>query len=260
MTQQFLCVGGLEIPYVSRARAVAAIDRSLEGAGQIRVAFANANTMLQAMTSTEYARAFNSFLVLNDGVGIDICSRLFNGRRFDENLNGTDFTPALLRESRHDFRIFLLGGKPGVAEDAASKFAEAHPRHKVVGVHNGYFEDADAPDVIARINASKADLVLVALGNPRQEQFVATHARDIEAPVILMVGALFDFVAGRVIRAPRFVRAARAEWMFRLLQEPRRLGRRYTLDVVRFLARLLWMKTSRRRRPSSIKRRLRPEN
>lgn len=256
---EFLSIAGLEIPYTSRAKAIAAIDRSLEGAGQIRVAFCNANTMLQALTSSDYARDFRHFLVLNDGVGVDICSKILNGRRFAENLNGTDFTPAFLRETRHSLRIFLLGGRPGVAEEAAAKFAADHPRHTIVGTHDGYFEDERAVEIIGEINRSGADLVLVAFGNPRQERFVAAHAGDIAAPVILMVGALFDFTAGRVVRAPALIRALRAEWVFRLAQEPRRLGRRYTIDVVRFLVTVMQLRSRRKAAPTVVQRRLRPE-
>ncbi|PZQ19212.1 MAG: glycosyltransferase [Ancylobacter novellus] len=258
-TQHFLRIGGLEIPYATRERAIAAIDRSFEGAGPIRVAFCNANTMLMALDSRDYAQSFSSFLVLNDGVGVDLCSRLFNGRPFEQNLNGTDFVPALLRESRHVFRIFLLGGKPGVAEEAAAKFAEDHPRHSVVGTRDGYFSDEETAHVVAEINRSGASLVLVALGNPRQEEFVAAHGKALEAEVVLMVGALFDFVAGRVVRAPKVMRAARAEWLFRFAQEPRRLGRRYTVDVVRFLAQIAWLKAMRKGLQSVTGRRLRPE-
>lgn len=256
----FLRVGRLEIPYTTRAQAIAAIDRSLDGAGPIRVAFCNANTMLQTLNSSDYARAFDDFLVLNDGVGVDFCSRLLNGRRFEENLNGTDFVPAMLRESRHAYRIFLLGGKAGVAEDAAARLLADHSRHAIVGVRDGYFSDQHAADVVAEINRSGADLVLVALGNPRQEEFVAAHGPQLEAPVVVMVGALFDFLAGRVTRAPKLVRVMRAEWIFRLMQEPRRLGRRYTVDVVRFIAAIGRLRVQRRAIPALSRRRLRPES
>lgn len=258
-TERCLRIDGLELPYTTRERAIAAIDGSLDGEGPIRVAFCNANTMLKALRSRDYARAFEGFLVLNDGLGVDLCSLLVNGRRFEENLNGTDFTPALLRESRHAFRIFLLGGRPGVAEQAAAKFADAFPRHEIAGFRDGYFAEDGADEVVAEINRSGADLVLVALGNPRQEQFVAAVGAKLDAPVVLMVGALFDFVAGRVVRAPRIVRAARAEWLFRLAQEPRRLARRYTVDVVRFLVLIAWLKATRRAPRSIPQSRLRPE-
>ncbi len=257
----YLRVGGLEIPYVDRARAIQAIQKSFEDRRQIRVAFCNANTMLQAFESRDYARTLSRCLVLNDGVGVDICSRLINGRRFEQNLNGTDLTPALLGATRQELRIFLLGARPGVADEAGRRLEERFPRHRIVGVRDGYFADEQAGEVVAEINAAQPDLVLVALGNPRQENFVATHAADIEAPAVMMVGALFDFIAGRVVRAPRVVRALRAEWLFRLVQEPRRLGRRYTIDVVRFFGWIAWHKLRRASEAVDLApRRLRPES
>ncbi|WP_020180164.1 WecB/TagA/CpsF family glycosyltransferase [Methylopila sp. M107] len=238
----YLRVGALEIPYVNRASAIQAIEKSFEDRRQIRVAFCNANTMLKALDSRDYMRALGRFLVLNDGLGVDICSRLFAGRRFEQNLNGTDFIPALMRESGRDLKIFLLGAKPGVADEAARQIEDRYPRHRVVGTHDGYFTDAEAPEVVAEINAAAPDLLLVALGNPRQEMFVAAHAASIEAPAVIMVGALFDFIAGRVARAPKIVQTLRAEWLFRLAQEPRRLGKRYTVDVVRFFATIFWLR------------------
>lgn len=257
----YLRVGGLEIPYVGKAKAIETIDRSFEDRRRIRVAFCNANTMLKTLDSREMMRAMSRFLVLNDGIGVDLCSRLLNGRAFDENLNGTDFTPALLEASSNDLRVFLFGAKPGVADEAARKLRERYPRHEIVGVRHGYFAPEEADAVVAEINAAKPDLVLVALGNPMQELFVARHAVALEAPVVIMVGALFDFIAGRVVRAPKIVRAVRAEWLFRLAQEPRRLGRRYTVDVVRFFSKILVLKLRQRPAPEteSADRRLRAE-
>ena len=191
--------------------------------------------MLRALDSREYAEKLGSFLVLNDGIGVDLASMLYEGERFPENLNGTDFVPDLLAHTTRSLRIYLLGGKQGVAEQAACKLIERFPAHQVVGARNGYFTAAEAGEVVAGINDVQPDLVLVALGNPRQEEFIAAHRDKIDAPVLIGVGALFDFVAGRVVRAPQAFRALRLEWLFRLLQEPRRLGKRYTIDTARFL-------------------------
>ncbi len=232
---RYLRVGPLAIPYVTREKAIQTIERSFQDRQQIRVAFCNANTMLQALESRDYAEKLGSFLVLNDGIGVDLCSWLFSGERFADNLNGTDFVPDLLGQSRQRLKIYLLGGQPGVAEQAARRFSERYPAHSVVGARDGYFTSEQSEQVVRAINAAAPDLLLVALGNPRQEEFIALNRDRIEAPVLIGVGALLDFVAGRVVRAPRLVRACRAEWLFRLAQEPRRLGRRYTVDVARLL-------------------------
>ena len=263
---RFLTVGPVEIPYVDRAKAIQTIDRSFHDRKQIKVAFCNANTMLRALKSRPYAQALSRFLVLNDGVGLDICSVLFAGRPFDDNLNGTDFVPDLLTRATRDLRIFLLGGAPGTAEAAARRLVEDHPRHTIVGARHGFFGEDETDAVIASVNAAAPDLVLVAMGNPRQEEFIATAYRRLDAPVLVGIGALLDFTAGNVVRAPALVRALRAEWLFRLAQEPRRLARRYTVDVAGFLlivARLRLAAALSRRRAAAgaaegAPRRLRP--
>lgn len=236
---RFLKIAGFEIPYVGKSQVIAAIDRSIEDRRQIRIAFCNANTMLMALRSKAYARTLARLLVLNDGVGVNLCARIFTGRAFEENLNGTDFTPDVLAESRHAMKFYLFGARPGVADEAARRIEAAYPRHQVVGTRHGYFSESEAPAIVEAINRSGADLVLVALGNPRQEEFLVAHGGKLDAPVVMAVGALLDFIAGKVVRAPRLMRLFRAEWLFRLAQEPRRLGRRYTLDVAGFLLTIL---------------------
>lgn len=230
-----LTVGPVEIPYLRRDEAIATVERALNGGGQIRVAFCNANTMLQALTRPSFAQVLRSFLVLNDGVGMNLCSRLFTGRPFEDNLNGTDFVPDVLRDSGMDLRVYLLGGAPGTAEAAGVRLAAEHPRHAIVGTRHGFFDDREIDAVLADIARAAPDLLLVGMGNPRQEEFVAAVADRLAVPVMMAVGAFLDFTAGNVARAPKPIRALRAEWLFRLAQEPRRLGRRYTVEVAAFL-------------------------
>lgn len=227
-------VGPVEIPYLGRDEAIGTIDRSFRDGAPLRVAFCNANMMRQALTHSDYARKLRGFLVLNDGVGMDICSRLFTGRPFATNLNGTDLVPELLDRSAAALRIYLLGGAPGTADAAARRLGQTHPRHRVVGTHHGFFSERDADAVLADIDRAGPDLLLVGMGNPRQEEFIAAADGRLTVPVVMAVGAFLDFTAGNVQRAPRPIRALRVEWLFRLAQEPRRLGRRYTVDVALF--------------------------
>ncbi len=158
---------------------------------------------------------------------------------FRQNLNGTDLVPAFLAAETVPRTLFLLGAKPGIAEAAARNLALLHPQHRVVGVRDGYFAPEETGAVIAAINAASPDILLVALGNPGQEMFIAEHAHRIDARVLMGVGALLDYTAGASLRAPAALRLVRLEWLFRLLREPRRLGRRYTVDIVVFLVAIL---------------------
>ena len=233
-----LSVGPVAIPYLRRDEALAIVDCALRGGDPVRVAFCNANMLLQALDRPSFAQALKSFLVLNDGIGMDLCSRLFTGKPFRDNLNGTDFVPDVLRSSGVALRIFLVGGAPGTAEVAAQRLSVDHPRHLVVGTWHGFFDDREI-DVVAEAVARVApNLLLVGMGNPRQEEFIAAAGTRLSVPVIMAVGAFLDFQAGRVVRAPAALRRLRAEWLFRLAQEPRRLGRRYTVDVASFLVRI----------------------
>lgn len=233
--QARLSVGPVEVAYLRRDEALEAVGRAFRDRAPVRIAFCNANTMLHALSRPRFAETLAGFLVLNDGLGMNLCSRLFTGRPFRDNLNGTDFTPEVLRADGPDLRIFLLGGAPGTAEAAAARLAVQFPRHRIVGTRDGFFGDDEADAVAEAVARAEPDLLLVGMGNPRQEEFIAAAAPRLSVPVVMAVGAFLDFTAGNVVRAPAVVRAVRAEWLFRLAQEPRRLGRRYTVDVVAFL-------------------------
>lgn len=240
---RYLTAGPLEIPFVTRGQALRTIDRSFYDRAQICLAFCNANTMLKALESRSFAKTLSQFLLLNDGVGLDLCSLILARRTFDDNLNGTDFIPDLIKYASIDLKIFLLGGEPGIAERAAEGLAALEPRHRIVGTHHGYFDERDASGIVDSINAAAPDLLLVALGNPQQEMFISRYRGRLRVPVLIGVGAFLDYMAGKVKRAPKAIRSLRFEWLFRLLQEPRRLGSRYTIGILRFgfaVLRLRW--------------------
>ncbi|MDW4498530.1 WecB/TagA/CpsF family glycosyltransferase [Sulfitobacter sp. D35] len=214
------------------------IRQLLAPGGRNRVAFLNAHCANVMHRDAEYADAMQTAgMVLPDGIGVDLAARM-TGAELEENLNGTDFVPALLAEAAHrGLAVFLLGGRPGVAEAAARKLCLSTPGLRIAGTRDGYEGAADTADAIRAINASKADIVLVAMGVPAQDIWLARHADKIEARVTMGVGALFDFLADRVRRAPASVRRARCEWIWRLAMEPRRMAGRYLVGNVSFMVR-----------------------
>lgn len=175
----------------------------------------------------------DDIILVNDGFGMDIASKLLLQRQFADNLNGTDFTPFLFAHSKVPLRIFLLGGKPDV-----NKRAAAHVKHMlgqvVVGFCDGYAGIRNTPDLVQKINAAKAQIILVAMGNPMQEQWILDHRVALDANLLIGVGALFDFWSGDKQRAPAVIKQLRFEWLYRLYLEPRRLLRRYTWDIIIF--------------------------
>lgn len=197
------------------------------------VFFANTNFIVKCRALATKIMADESIMIVNDGVGMDIAAGLIRGSRFKENLNGTDFTPYLLRKASHPLRLFLLGGKPLVVKQAAD-YARQMLGQEVVGTCDGYAGMSEAR-LTERIARAKPDVLLVALGNPIQEQWVLQHHQELQLPLVMGVGALFDFWAGNKPRAPRWVQGLKLEWFYRLCLEPRRLFRRYTVDIMRFL-------------------------
>lgn len=227
---------GVEISVMSRNDAVDALDQAVAQNFQQRIAFANAHTLRLAARNPDLRKALRRFLVLNDGFGVDIASRMKFGRRFPANLNGTDFVPHYLTNTRHKLRIFLLGARPEIVRSTAARFAALYPRHSIVGARDGYLsQETDIQLVRHEIKTSKADILLVAMGNPLQEIWIDKHCHDLPVPLQLGVGALFDFASGRMRRAPGWIRRARCEWLYRLALEPRRLFSRYVVGNIVFL-------------------------
>jgi beta-1,4-glucosyltransferase len=194
--------------------------------------FANTNFVLQCQPIRNWLNG-DDVIIVNDGIGMDIASLLKHGKRYKDNLNGTDFMPLLFKTFTQRHKLFLLGGKSGVAEKAGDAI-EQQTGQLVVGCADGYCH-IDPSALCARINASGADIVLVAMGNPIQEEWIRQHMGTLNARLFVSVGALFDFLSGDVQRAPQWVQKIRFEWLYRLTREPRRLAQRYTLDLARFL-------------------------
>ena len=202
----------------------------------MRVAFMNADCINIAARDDRYRRDVEGMDArLPDGVGLALAARMV-GARFTDNLNGTDLFPVLCAEAvRRGRSVYFFGGAPGVADRAAAAATRAHPGLKVAGAAHGYGNDE--AEAVARINASGADIVLVAMGAPLQEAFIARHSDALEADLCMGVGGLFDFLAEEKPRAPLPMRRAGMEWTWRLAVEPTRLGRRYLLGNPLFLAR-----------------------
>lgn len=236
-----ICVG-------TRSQTVELLDGRFERGESAVVAFANAHLLNIASRAEQFRRILQKVIVVNDGIGVDIASLFLFGSTFPNNLNGTDFTPHYLANTRHRYRIFLLGSRPGVAEKAARYLSRHCPRHRIVGCHHGYFSEEGSAGIVNMVKSSGADVILVAMGNPLQERWLADNLAATGCRLGFAVGALFDFVTGHSRRAPRWVQAARLEWAHRLLHEPRRLWRRYLLGNPLFLLRVFgqWLSGAQR--------------
>ncbi len=232
-------IGGVGIAVISREAAIAGLFEAIVGGGHVKLAFCNANLVNAASGDAALQRSLSTFLVLADGIGVDIGSWMLHGASFPANLNGTDFFPAFFAGRGRALHVGLIGGRPGVADRAVERLTQIYPKHRFRVVSHGYYATEDEGALLEGLKADRPDLLLVAMGNPLQERFIAGKLGAQHCAVAAGVGALFDFFAGEVPRAPDAIRKARLEWIYRLWREPRRLWRRYVLGNPAFLMRML---------------------
>ena len=217
---------GVDVDAVTMAEAVDVVRRAMDTRAGVMVATANAEMLMRATHDEELRRILNaSALVVPDGAGTGWAARHL-GHAMPERVAGYDLAQELLRcapaEGR---RVYFFGSAPGVAEKAKAKAEQLYPGIEIVGVRNGFFSPADNAAIIAEIRAARPDLLLVALGVPKQEKWIAAHLAELDVPVAIGVGGTLDVMAGVMKRAPHWMQKAKLEWLFRGLMQPKRAGR-----------------------------------
>lgn len=229
------------------------IDQALEYFEQIllqrprarahAVFFVNAHTLNVACEEPGFREVLcGADRVFGDGTGVRWAVRSLHGHALRDNVNGTDVVPLLFeRLAGRGLSYFLLGNTAERIERAASKARTAFPGWSLAGFHHGYLDglDREAQEaVVQRVNASGADLLLVGMGNPKQEQWIARHLPQLTVPLCMGTGGLFDYWVGDLVRAPAWVRRLGYEWLHLLLRQPRK-ARRYLIGNPKFLARVV---------------------
>jgi N-acetylglucosaminyldiphosphoundecaprenol N-acetyl-beta-D-mannosaminyltransferase len=204
------------------------------------VCYANAHTVNLACGDPRLRHILRTCEVLYaDGASLVWASR-WSVRRLPERMTAADYFPRFARRCAEEgLSLYLLGGRHGIAEEAARQLRARSPNLKVAGLHHGYFEADESDRLVAEINAAKPDVVVVGLSSPRQEYWVSRHAADLTAPVCWCVGGLFDYLAGRERRAPAWLCRLGCEWLFRLAVDPVGKWRRYLLGNPLFAWRTL---------------------
>ena len=231
-------IGPVNFAVMNRAEAIQDVVDAVETRRPAVFAFCNMHTFNLARRMPALAGALSRAKVFNDGIGIDLASQLIHGRAFPANLNGTDLTPAVLAGLSRPVRVCLVGSRLDVVERAAESFAQRYPMVQVVDVHDGFFDAAQSESLIDRLQRIEPDLVLVGMGNPRQELWAIDAATRVNS-TFLCVGAFLDFASGSIRRAPDLVRRLRGEWLYRLAMEPRRLSGRYLIGGPLFMLHVL---------------------
>lgn len=239
---------GIEIDTVRMHEAVArvlewTVDRR-DGCRYVVTPNVDHAVMYQERDDLRQAYAGAS-LVLADGRPVVWVARLL-GHVVPERVPGSELAGALFRitcEANRPLRVYLLGAAPGVAERAARFVTGKWPNVEIVGTYSpplGFeHNDAENEKILARIADARPEVVLIGLGAPKQELWVARHRERIDAGVALCVGATIDFLAGERRRAPKWIRQIGFEWLHRVCGDPRRLARRYARDAWVF-PQLVW--------------------
>ena len=244
---------GVGISELAFDEAVSLFLCAAETRQKVRAVFCTVNTIVEAKRDTVLrSQIASSEIVAPDGMPLVWLGRL-RGRKVDR-VCGPDLMLALCERSQaFGYRHFFYGGADGVAERLVEELTGRFPGLQVAGTCTPPFRsltNEEDNEVVADINRARSDFVWVGLGSPKQDAWIASHQSRLEAPVLLAVGAAFDFHCGNLVRAPRWMQHVGLEWLFRLAKEPRRLWRRYlvgnTLFGLYLLAEVLGFLLSRR--------------
>jgi len=221
---------GLRVDRVSVSETLAAIDRFIQDRTPHYIVTADASMAVIARRDPElHAIVEEADLVTPDGAGILLASRLL-GVPVRYKVSGVDLVMRLCALSPgKGYKLFFLGAAPGVAAEAAEKAVAKWPGAHIVGVCDGYFTPEQEASVLAQIKAAAPDIVMVAFGIPKQEKWIVRHKAALGVPVFMGIGGSFDVLSGRVKRAPVFIQRSGFEWLYRLVQNPKKISKVLTL-------------------------------
>ncbi|MEW6209285.1 MAG: WecB/TagA/CpsF family glycosyltransferase, partial [Acidobacteriota bacterium] len=227
---------GIEVDNLSEDETLDRIERLISGGGSHYMAVVNASKVVTASRDPQLKRALaKADLVTADGMSVVWAARLV-GRRLKERVTGIDIFERLIeRAAARGWSVYFLGARENAVEALVEKLRARHPRLRVAGYRNGYFDRSESDSIAGAIKRSSADLLFVGLGSPAQEKWIEENLEKTGAKFALGVGGSFDHVSGLIPRAPRWMQRAGLEWLHRLAREPKRLWRRYLVGNTLFL-------------------------
>ncbi|WP_322614084.1 WecB/TagA/CpsF family glycosyltransferase [Pseudomonas sp. BIC9C] len=229
-----LVIFGMKANSISMSESVSYIKNRIKGKKFTQHCVINVAKVVNAQSDLELRESVNSCHIVNiDGMGVVLGAR-FLGHSVPERVAGVDLFHELLEMSAaNQFSVFLLGAKDDVVSTAASKVKALYPGLKVAGYHHGYFWDDEAA-LVEKVRASGAQLLFVAITSPMKENFINRWRDQLGVTFVMGVGGTFDVVAGKVKRAPQWMQNYGLEWLYRVIQEPGRMWKRYLTTNSKF--------------------------
>lgn len=227
-------ITGVKVDSVTMQEALERLKYFLQSDNVNTIFTPNAEIMMQAYRDNELREILNSAdMVVADGAGVVLASKII-GRPVPEKVSGFDLVKnSFSLDINRKIRYFLLGGKPGIAEEAGKAIISQYANADIAGQRHGYFSKQDEAEIIEQINSSNADILLVALGAPKQEKWIYANKNKLKVKVCIGVGGTLDVLAGKACLAPEFMRKNGLEWLYRLFKEPWRYKR--MLDLPRYM-------------------------
>lgn len=240
---------GLPIAAVTLLESVARAEHAIRTRRTLLVGVVNAAKIVNMSRDARLNAAVRSAdVIFADGMSVVWAARILR-RPLPERVTGIDLMTALFQKAHErGYRIFLLGATQQVLDSAVQRVKRDYPGAQIAGTQHGYFAQPDEPALADTIAASRADMLFVAMTSPKKEEFLARWAARMQVPVCHGVGGAFDVLAGKVRRAPQAWQRLGLEWLYRTLQEPRRLGGRYLDTNTRFISMVLRERLRGRRR------------
>lgn len=231
---------GAPISLVTQEQVIQRAMESINNRHSLRLADINTAKLVELQENPPLRQSlFHADLCIADGMGVVWAARGL-GVSVPQRITGIDTMHALLKAcSSQGARPYLLGARADVVEEAVRMLQHTYPRLRLAGWHHGYFTDEQEPEIFDLLRDSKPDCLIVALPTPRQDLFLSRAQASLEIPFLMGVGGSFDVLAGRLRRAPAWLQRAGCEWLFRLIQEPKRLFRRYVISNSRLT--VLWL-------------------
>ncbi len=231
---------GVEINALTMAEAISAFQRLIARGTPSLALAANVDVCMKIQRDEELRKIFRSAdLVFVDGTPMMWAAR-FLGCPFPERVSGSDFVPAFCTTAaREGHAVFLLGGAPGIAEAARRSLQYRYPGLRIVGAYGPPIgvdqEERGNTRIVKLVRQARPDVLFTAFGCPKQEKWLFRFRDELQVPISMGVGSTFDYLAGRLRRAPRWMQRAGIEWTYRLIQEPRRLWKRYLIEDLPFV-------------------------